>query len=90
MPMRLPLKVNISPIAVKTDASISPKGGQIKEAIISMTPNIARDTPSHNWMVIFCSSDTVLIFLLFISLFIFLFKNQTKKEDAPLNAPSSK
>lgn len=73
MPMRLPLKVNTSPIAANTDAEIIPTGGHRKEAIMSMIPNIAMDTPSHNWMVIFCSSDIVLIFLLFILLFIFLF-----------------
>ena len=44
MPIKLPLKVNISPKAIKTEWWISPKGGAMNPAINSMPPNTHRLT----------------------------------------------
>ena len=48
MPIKLPLKVNISPNAIKTEWWISPKGGAMNPAINSVPPNRHRPTDNIN------------------------------------------
>ena len=48
--MREPLKVRISPNAIKTEWWISPSGGAINPAIKSRPPNTHRPTDTINWI----------------------------------------
>ena len=53
MPSNAPANVKISPTHAITDEWIMPSGGAMKDAIIKMTPNIARITPRINCVVCF-------------------------------------
>ena len=57
MPIRLPLKVSISPKAMSTEWCISPIGGQRKPNASNAQPNTHRLTAKSNctcFMIAFC------------------------------------
>ena len=56
MPIRLPLKVSISPKAMRTEWWISPNGGQRKPAVSIMHPNPHSIIATINWKFFFMIS----------------------------------